>query len=267
MRIKTHFGERSKPSEKREPKKRYYLVFEGLKTEPQYFDGVEKYRDKIGIREDIDLKQTEREKEEETFSNPTHIIRLFEKFMNESLDVEEYLEERNFIFGKGHDKICIIVDRDKESFSEKQYEDVLNRCSEKGYHLYVTNPCFEFWLCLHFEEASKFDCDDEYAKILKNKKSSANAKKSENKKSSANEKIVENKKSAAKKYTYVSIKFNEMNPAYDLKKKTINFESFVDGIDRAIKTIDETERYSSDINELKHTVGSNLGNLIKEIKN
>ena len=301
MRVDTTFASRSKPSETKEPKKQYYLVFEGLVTEPQYFKGVEKYRNKIGIKRNIILTHILREKGEERLSNPIRLIRLIEEFMNDSSlvdkimdflaeneliqysasetikadlqelikndpkisvedivkflskkeiscktkNIEEYLESKNFNFDKNHDKICIIVDRDKKSFTKKQYETVLNRCSEKGYDFYVTNPCFEFWLCLHFEEASKLDCDEEYAKILENGKVSAN-----------------------EKYTYISMKLKEMQPeAYSLKNKTIKFEQYADGIDRAIKTIEETQRYSSNINDLKHTVGSNLGNLIKEIKN
>ena len=300
MRINTPFGSRSKPSEEREPKRTYYLVFEGLITEPLYFEGIENYRDKIGIKKDVILKQILRGYGEDGISNPACLIPLFEKSVNDpplanklmdilienklvpcsiskndlqkllqgliennpeieienvvkfllkinvSCNVEnikDHLEKQNFIFEKNHDKICIIVDRDKGSFTEKQYEDVLNQCSEKGYDFYVTNPCFEFWLCLHFEEASKFDCEEEYKKILENGKVSISA-------------------------TYIATKLREIKPeSYSSKNKTIKFEQYADGIDRAIKTIEETQRYSSNINELKHTVGSNLGNLIKEIKN
>lgn len=44
----------------------------------------------------------------------------------------------------------LIVDRDDESFSQEQVEEVIELCQNEGFQLIITNPCFEFWLLLHF---------------------------------------------------------------------------------------------------------------------
>lgn len=66
------------------------------------------------------------------------------------------------------DKICLIVDRDKDSFladpENNKYGYVLETCREKGFGFYVSNPCFEFWLLLHFDEVFELDED----KLLNN---------------------------------------------------------------------------------------------------
>ena len=48
-------------------------------------------------------------------------------------------------YEKEFDVICVIVDRDKESFTEEQYAYVLENCSQEGFRLGLSNPCFEFF--------------------------------------------------------------------------------------------------------------------------
>ena len=49
------------------------------------------------------------------------------------------------------DEYCIIVDRDERSFTEEQVEAVIASCDDEHFRLVITNPCFEFWLLLHFD--------------------------------------------------------------------------------------------------------------------
>lgn len=51
-----------------------------------------------------------------------------------------------------YDKISFIFDRDPQSFKENQYDSVRKLCDENRFQLYITNPCFEFWLLLHFRK-------------------------------------------------------------------------------------------------------------------
>ena len=66
-----------------------------------------------------------------------------------------------------------IIDRDRESFvsssKNNQYKYVVEKCEEMGFGLYVTNPCFEFWLLLHFDKVFELDRD----KLLENPKVTA----------------------------------------------------------------------------------------------
>lgn len=45
------------------------------------------------------------------------------------------------------DKICLVVDRDPDSFT--QFNEVLNICKDNNVKFYITNPRFEFFLLLH----------------------------------------------------------------------------------------------------------------------
>lgn len=83
-------------------------------------------------------------------------------------DISDIIRESNITYDSRFDKICLIVDRDKESFlatsKNNQYDYVLRTCREKGFGFYVSNPCFEFWLLLHFDEVLNLDKD----KLLEN---------------------------------------------------------------------------------------------------
>lgn len=53
------------------------------------------------------------------------------------------------------DDLCyLVVDRD--NWPSEAMEDITGECQKKGYHLIVSNPCFELWLMLHFISMRKF---------------------------------------------------------------------------------------------------------------
>lgn len=62
-------------------------------------------------------------------------------------DVPRIIQNRSITYAEGFDRICFVVDRDRESFvahpENNQYEYVLNKCREKKFGFYLTNPCFE----------------------------------------------------------------------------------------------------------------------------
>ena len=88
-------------------------------------------------------------------------------------DVPMVIENRAITFDKSLDKICFIIDRDRESFISEdgndQYSYVLQTCRENNYGFYLSNPCFEFWLLMHFDEVVNLDSE----KLLENPKVSA----------------------------------------------------------------------------------------------
>ena len=83
-------------------------------------------------------------------------------------DISDIIRASNITYDNRYDEICLIVDRDKESFlatpENNQYDYVLKTCREKGFGFYVSNPCFEFWLLLHFDEVLGLDRE----KLLEN---------------------------------------------------------------------------------------------------
>lgn len=110
-------------------------------------------------------------------------------------------------------------------------------CLLKNYGFYVTNPCFEFWLCLHFPRSVELEGESERLKICINSK--------------------------AGNYSYIQEKLHSMFPEYSRKYKTIKFVHLKNNIDLAISN---EAKYCEDIKSLKYEIGSNLGQLLKEMK-
>lgn len=151
-------------------------------------------------------------------------------------DIPNIIKEGGITYAEGFDKICLIVDRDRESFlstpDNNQYAYVVNKCKEKDFGLYVTNPCFEFWLLLHFDKIFEVDKD----------------------------KLLENPKVTAKR-RYAEQELRKIWPGYT--KSSYRSEELVKDIDRAIKNEKE---FCEDIVLLEECVGSNLGKLIENMR-
>ena len=233
MREKRNFAERTKISKEDRTRKKYFLVFEGSRTEEIYFDTINELKGKIGINPLIEIISIERTYSEYGWSNPKKILEQLLKDLEEIEDgklsyktlvdkiMEIIVEDKNFslkiskksnlkeviedieneieslentvknieedcitllsiitkkvflvkeeianilekvlenignqqiTYSEDIDKMCLIVDRDKKSFKEEQYNYVKEECKRKNFKFYVTNPCFEFWLLLHFDE-------------------------------------------------------------------------------------------------------------------
>ncbi len=282
-------------------KKKFFLFFEGNRTEHIYFNAVNSAREKIGINPLIELQPVERSFSERGLSNPKRIVDkiiaiieedksdkkyhdiLIDKVMDyfedelffeqnhiskdgtlkklkqiceryskedicdciedlygdifeeyEFIDIDDFykfIDIPSLSYEKGFDEICIIVDRDRKSFSEKQYDYVTKKCADNGFHLFVTNPCFEFWLLLHFDEVHSFD----------------------------EKELLENYKVSGSK-TYVEKKLSEV---FRYNKTNYNAEELVKNIDKAIQN---SSRFCIDIGELKNSVGSNICDLINRMR-
>lgn len=139
-------------------------------------------------------------------------------------------------YSEGFDKICLIVDRDKKSFlsvpKNNQYDYVLRTCREKGFGFYLSNPCFEFWLLLHFDEVVQLD----------------------------REKLLENPLVSAKR-RYTEQEIRRLLPGYS--KSKYNVSLLMERIEVAVKN---ESMYCEDIEELEHELGSNVGLLIQELR-
>ena len=312
MREKKNFAERTRISNEDRTRKKYFLVFEGNRTEEIYFNAINELKDKIGINPLIEIISIERTYTEEGWSNPKKILEQLlkdleeiengrisyktlvdkiieiimenEKFFSkiskeisskeiiedikneiESLDdIVENIEEDCEIFldiiikklfftieeipniletilknikneqitySEDIDKMCLIVDRDKKSFKEEQYNYVKEECKKKNFKLYVTNPCFEFWLLLHFDEVHSIN----------------------------REKLLENKRASSK----VRFVESELKKYFPYNKNKYNAELLIEKIDLAIEN---EKKFCENIEELKDKLGSNIGLLIKELK-
>lgn len=146
-------------------------------------------------------------------------------------NIEHIMEWAEISYDKNFDKICIIVDRDEKSFTVNQYDDVLNKCRINNYSLFVTNPCFEFWLLMHFDDVIEL----EEEKIRKNEKLSS-------------------------KNRFLQSELNKRLKGY--KKNKYDPQRLVINIDKAINN---SFKFCNDINELKYKIGTNLAKLIEDI--
>lgn len=151
-------------------------------------------------------------------------------------DISDIIRATNITYDNRFDKICLIVDRDKESFlaipGNNQYDYVLRICQEKGFGFYVSNPCFEFWLLLHFEEVFELDKD----------------------------KLLENPQVTAKR-RYTEYELRKLLPGYS--KNNYKTEKLMKQVKDAIRN---EQKFCEDINQLKDKLGSAIGLLIRELK-
>lgn len=143
-----------------------------------------------------------------------------------------YLVFHDITFSKGIDKVCLIVDRDNKSFTKSQYWDVASYCEHNDIGFYVSNPCFEFWLYLHFKEIENDDSD----KML------------ENKKVSSSKRYLEQRLFELCGYNKTSFDFKKFEP-------------------RIINAIKREKKYEENIIGLENKLGSNVGKLVNEMIN
>ncbi len=304
MRTSKPFGQRSVADKTKTALRKYYLIFEGEKTEVDYFNGVNDNRDEIGINNLIELVPLLRNFSKKSFSHPKHSIPMFIEYIEEwqsgiikrasfidrlidymelnaslngtdvsmgsmqklleeivtddvliadldkstdkvcvyienkttlsfsSADISSYINSQKIVYERGFDEVCLIADRDKQNFSSEQYNKILSACNENKYKFYITNPCIEFWLLLHFDEVLDLNRDE----MLQNK--------------------PENK---SKKFLEKTL--SDILGGYN--KSRIDFLKFKDRIDTAIKN---EQQFCEDISALKDELGCNIGLLISELK-
>ena len=151
-------------------------------------------------------------------------------------DISEIIKDSGLTYEEGFDQICLIVDRDKDSFistpENNQYKYVLDKCNKMGFQFCVTNPWFEFWLLLHFDEV--FELDEE--KLLNNSKVTA-------------------------KRRYAENELRKIWPGYN--KSSYHSEKLVKNIDKAIEN---EKKFCEDIEQLENSVGSNIGRLAQKMR-
>lgn len=151
-------------------------------------------------------------------------------------NVTEILNNYEITFDKEIDFLCLVVDRDPESFTEFQFDDVLKTCKQNNFEFLISNPNFEFWLLLHFDEVLALDNE----KLLKNNK------------------IYPGSKS--------SIRFipNELRKCLgNYKKSRYDVTLLLNNIDNAIKN---EKHYCESLPELKNELGSNIGVFIEKLR-
>jgi len=225
------FGSRSETSEVSEPKKSFYIVCEGEKTENQYFNGVFNHRSALKINQLIDIVVIEQEEGAPHVPHPKHLVDACVNMISDEKSTKSDLIN----YDKSIDEIWIIFDRDPQTLFEEQFEYVVETCIENGFHIGFTNPTFEFWLLLHLPDIQQYQTE---MLLVNEKVGGKNSKR-----------FVEKELS------------NRLENGY--KKDNIRFERFIDKVELAIE---QEKLFKRDILDIFTNVGSNIGILISKMK-
>lgn len=204
-----------------EPKSKYYIVPEGEKTEIQYFCGVRDNAEYLNINSLIEIIPIENDDDEHGQSHPKEKIENFNKD----------LKEGKFTFDNEIDKVCFVIDRDPQNFSEGQLNEFVKNCKEHGYDVYLSNPTFELFLLMHDDKI--FDLD--------------------------RQEMLENRREKRRSKRFLEIKLSEI---LGCNKRNIDFEKFKPNIKKAIKN---EKQFCEKLDKLKNELGSNVGILLDSI--
>lgn len=113
------------------PRKQFIISSEGEKTEPRYFQKFDSDTIRIHIVED------------RCGNDPKSVVKA----------AINYKREKKF---EKDDEIWVVVDtdfsHDTRQKRERQLTEAGKQCKNLGFGYAVSNPCFEYWLLLHFEE-------------------------------------------------------------------------------------------------------------------
>jgi hypothetical protein len=104
---------------RRSPRRRILIMCGGIRTERQYFEGLMKAR-----------------------RNPSVEVRLLSKGV-----APDQLVRHAKRVGDGYDEMWCVVDTDEFDIAK-----AARLADELGVRLVVSNPCFELWLLLHFDD-------------------------------------------------------------------------------------------------------------------
>jgi hypothetical protein len=114
----------SRSAPHRTPRNRLLIVSGAAVTERDYFQGL---RDHL--------------------ENPAVTVKLLEKAGSPS-QVVEYARKRRADDRDGYDEVWCVVDVDEFTDLPR----AMKNARDEGIRMAVSNPCFEVWLLLHFEE-------------------------------------------------------------------------------------------------------------------
>ncbi|WP_099832612.1 RloB family protein [Streptococcus suis] len=140
-------------------------------------------------------------------------------------------------FDSDYDKIFIILDRDRHSFTKEQFEEALLKSQANNLFLGITNPCFEFFLLLHFDDIIDLKYDE----------------------------LKENAKTGKKTYVERQLaKYLVEETGRTFRKNNYDTEFFINRIDVALTNV---EKFEIENVNLEDNVGSSVVNIVKEMIN
>ena len=160
VRSYTNWNSRTTDGEKQiEPYRKYFFICEGANTETWYFKKLIDIRKELNIHPLIDIRLLEKTEGDRDISFPRRLIKF----------AEEQKDNPEISFDRDRDKMIVVFDGD--IFEEKvpDYDELIAE-GEKHNILAVSNPAFELFLLLHYEDAYECDIEPNADQIIKNEK-------------------------------------------------------------------------------------------------
>lgn len=211
--------------EQREPYRKYFFICEGANTETWYFRKLIDIRKALNIHPLIDIRLLEKTEEDKDISFPRKLIAF----------AEGQKENESISFDKERDKMIIVFDADIFEEKVQDYDEVV-ALGEEDNILAVSNPAFELFLLLHFENAYEEDIKPFEDQIIKNEKD-------------GNQTFI---------YKLLLARTG-MNP-----KKNSAIGELAKNVDIAVA---QERKINEDIHECKGKVTCNIGKIIEDIRN
>lgn len=298
LRQKKSIGVRSN-SRKRKCKKKYIFVFEGEKTEKQYFEGIYNYKDDLEIDSLIDIQILERY--DETMSNQLSVVKSLDDYIKQTLlmqknekiikkeiitiinssDIEEYgikdkilkLLNEYIVDNNYEENIYYFIDEVNNLISDSEenirilIDDIIALKERLEYDHQIDEVC----VIIDRDKGSfkKFQYD-EVVKICKQNNYNLGISNpcfefwlllhlSDCKEYNIEDIRINRKVSKSKRFLEKQLA-NKLNGSYN--KSNIKFEQFKDNINTAIEN---QKLYESDIEKLENNVGTRVGSIIENM--
>lgn len=143
-----------------EPYKKFFFICEGANTEVFYFKRLIDLRKQLGIHALIDLCLLEKTEKDKDISHPKRLLEF----------AQEQKKNDEISFDEERDQMILVIDADIYEKKPQEYEQLLAQA--EAYHdtLAVTNPAFELFLLLHYENSYQTDILPHADEILQNQK-------------------------------------------------------------------------------------------------
>lgn len=131
------------------------IATEGRKTEQQYFEAVRVKCESLGSRLKVEVIPPDEHDRDPSHSSPKHVLDQLSCYKKHyGLNV--------------HDELCMVIDRDKQSWTEAELSWVATECTKKQFLLALSNPCFEIWLLLHLVDINDYS-KEQKTSLLENR--------------------------------------------------------------------------------------------------
>lgn len=274
-RLTSNAFEREREEDKTEPARLIFLSMEGSDTEKEYIDGINRYKNELSLNSTISIEPLMRRKKDGSTAPKLVIELLEEylTLRKEGIDIQikqllnnDYSSEiiTNYIYNplllssetikeidlklekigydlqykkyldanrNDGDLFGIVIDKDNWD----NIEEIINYCKEKGYYVFISNPCFELWLLFHWIDISSLLPEEQH--------------------------LIETNPKVSNKHTYVS---------YSLSKKAhhgktgISFKTkYLNKLDIAIEN---ASKFETDLDKLSTKMGTNWPSLISLLR-